>query len=78
MTLEVILIIAGVVGLAAAFVFFALARRVVRLAIRLIVVLVVIFVVIVTALIFAWYGTGDKKPSQQQNRSTNSRRSNSR
>lgn len=78
MSLEVIVLIVAVVSIAAAFLFFALARRAVRLLIRLIVVFVVIFVVMVGVLLVAWYGSGNDKASPPKNRPANTRRGNSR
>ena len=78
MTLEVIVIIAVVVIFAGTFLFFALAKRAIRLAIRLVLVFALILVVVVAGLLISWYGRSNSKPAPQQNRPANARRANSR
>jgi len=77
MSIEVIAILSVVVILGGAFVFFALAKRVLKLAIRLTLFFVLILFVI-AGLLFAWYGRSNSKPSSQQDRPANTRRGNSR
>jgi hypothetical protein len=78
MSLELIGIIVAAVMVVGAFLFFALAKRVVRLAIRLILVFAVILIVVIAALIFTWYGNSDRNTPTNQNRPVNTRRGNSR
>lgn len=78
MTLGIIAVCAIVVIIAGAFLFFSVAKRILRLAVRLTMFFALTLIVLVGGALLYWFGTDHTKPSRQENRPTNSRRGNSR
>ncbi len=78
MSLELIAIIAIVLGIGVAFLFFVLAKRVLKIAIRLTIAFLIFLIVAGTAIWFTWFGSSNENRQSPQNRPTNSRRSNNR
>ena len=78
MSYEIIAVILIAVGIGAAYLFFILARRVLKLAIRLVLAMAIILVVTIAAVWFGWFSSASKSSSPQQNRPANTKRGNSR
>lgn len=74
MSYKIIAVILFAVGIGTAYLFFILARRVLKLAMRLALAMAIILIVTIAAVWFGWFSSASKSPSPQQNRPANTKR----